>query len=145
MPNPETTSAPRIPPLKPPYEPEIETMLAIWMRPIPGREPVRIFRTFALHSELAPRTGALGSGILAHGRIAASPPASSNSPAGLSQHQARPKNRQGPESRNQPPPGPARHRRSRLGKIPSKADQPVLWQVSRSRIGLRGDSPRLWR
>jgi 4-carboxymuconolactone decarboxylase len=61
---------PRIPPLSPPYTQEIEAMLNSWMRAIPGREPLRIFRTFAVHRDLAPRTGVLGAGILAHGRVA---------------------------------------------------------------------------
>jgi 4-carboxymuconolactone decarboxylase len=64
-----TASEPRIPPLDPPYTAEIEAMLKRWMRPIPGREPLRIFRTFAIHSDLAPRTGVLGAGILGHGRV----------------------------------------------------------------------------
>jgi 4-carboxymuconolactone decarboxylase len=54
---------------RPPYPPKTEEMLASWMRPIEERETLRIFRTFAIHSELAPRTGVLGSGILAHGRM----------------------------------------------------------------------------
>jgi 4-carboxymuconolactone decarboxylase len=64
-----TAESPRIAPLDPPYAPEVEEMLTSWMRPIPGREPLRIFRTFAIHSDLAPRTGVLGAGILGHGRV----------------------------------------------------------------------------
>jgi 4-carboxymuconolactone decarboxylase len=61
--------APRIPPLDPPYPTRIAAMLESWMGPIRDRDPLRIFRTFALHEELAPRTGVLGAGILAHGLL----------------------------------------------------------------------------
>lgn len=61
--------SPRIPPREPPYPERIGAMLEAWMEPIAGREPLRIFRTFAVHEELAPRTGVLGAGILAHGLL----------------------------------------------------------------------------
>jgi 4-carboxymuconolactone decarboxylase len=44
-------------------------MLEAWMEPVADREPLRIFRTFAVHEELAPRTGVIGAGILAHGLL----------------------------------------------------------------------------
>jgi 4-carboxymuconolactone decarboxylase len=65
-------AVPRIPPREPPYPEKIGAMLEAWMGPIPEREPLRIFRTFAVHEELAPRTGVLGAGILAHGLLAPS-------------------------------------------------------------------------
>jgi 4-carboxymuconolactone decarboxylase len=60
---------PRIAPLRAPYEPEIETMLAKWMPPGSPIEPLRLFRTLVLHDELAARMRPLGGGILGHGRI----------------------------------------------------------------------------
>jgi 4-carboxymuconolactone decarboxylase len=65
-------SVPRIPPREPPYPEPIAKMLEAWMAPVPDRDPLRIFRTFAIHEELAPRTGVLGAGILAHGLLAPS-------------------------------------------------------------------------
>jgi 4-carboxymuconolactone decarboxylase len=44
-------------------------MLAKWMSRIPGRETLKIFRTFAVHDDLAPRTGVLGAGLLSHPRV----------------------------------------------------------------------------
>jgi 4-carboxymuconolactone decarboxylase len=61
--------APRIPPREPPYPKRIGAMLEAWMEPIAERDPLRIFRTFAVHEELAPRTGVIGAGILAHGLL----------------------------------------------------------------------------
>jgi 4-carboxymuconolactone decarboxylase len=61
--------APRIPPLEPPYEPEVETMLQKWMPPNSGIEPLRLFRTLQVHPELASRMRPLGAGILGHGLI----------------------------------------------------------------------------
>lgn len=60
---------PRIPPAQPPYTPAIGDMLAKWMSRIPGRETLRIFRIFAIHEDLAPRTGILGAGLLSHPRV----------------------------------------------------------------------------
>jgi 4-carboxymuconolactone decarboxylase len=61
--------APRIPPREPPYPKRIGAMLEAWMEPIAEHDPLRIFRTFAVHEELAPRTGVIGAGILAHGLL----------------------------------------------------------------------------
>lgn len=60
---------PRIAPLEPPYEPELETMLKKWMPPDSPLEPLRLFRTLAVHDDLASRMRAVGAGILGHGRI----------------------------------------------------------------------------
>ena len=62
----------RIPPLDPPYPARISAMLESWMGPFSDRDPLRIFRTFAVHEELAGRCGVLGAGILAHGLLAGS-------------------------------------------------------------------------
>lgn len=65
----DTVTGPRIPPLQPPYEPAIEAMLAKWMPPGSAGEPLALFRTLAVHGELASRMRPLGAGILGHGRI----------------------------------------------------------------------------
>jgi alkylhydroperoxidase family enzyme len=62
-------SAPRIAPLEPPYEPEVEQTLEKWMPPGTGLEPLAIFRTLTVHDELSARMRPLGAGILGHGRI----------------------------------------------------------------------------
>jgi 4-carboxymuconolactone decarboxylase len=64
--------APRIPPLEPPYDPEIEAALAKWMPPGFEADPLRLFRTLVVHDELASRMRPLGAGIL--GRSATVPP-----------------------------------------------------------------------
>jgi 4-carboxymuconolactone decarboxylase len=64
-----TAAAPRISPVEPPYEPEIEAMLSKWMPPGSATPPLALFRTLALHDELCSRMRPLGSGILGHGRI----------------------------------------------------------------------------
>jgi len=63
----------RIPPLEPPYEPDVEAMLAKWMPPGSALDPLRLFRTLALHDELFSRMRPLGAGIL--GAKAKVPPA----------------------------------------------------------------------
>jgi alkylhydroperoxidase family enzyme len=65
-----TTNAPRIPPLQPPYEPNVEEMLRRWMPPGAPIEPLALFRTLAVHGELMSRMRPLGSGILNHGLVA---------------------------------------------------------------------------
>src|SRR5205085_556011 len=62
-------SAPRIAPLEPPYEPDTAALLAKWMPPGSGVEPLRLFRTLAVHNELASRMRPLGAGILGHPRL----------------------------------------------------------------------------
>jgi len=63
------TAAPRIKPLEPPYEPELEAMLQKWMPPGSALEPLVLFRTLAVHDDLAGRMRPLGAGILGHGRV----------------------------------------------------------------------------
>jgi 4-carboxymuconolactone decarboxylase len=62
-------SAPRIAPLEPPYEPDTAALLAKWMPPGNDVEPLRLFRTLAVHDELASRMRPLGAGILGHPRL----------------------------------------------------------------------------
>jgi 4-carboxymuconolactone decarboxylase len=65
----EVANGPRIAPLEAPYEPAIEAILKKWMPPGSAIEPLALFRTLAVHDELASRMRPLGSGILGHGRI----------------------------------------------------------------------------
>jgi 4-carboxymuconolactone decarboxylase len=62
---------PRIPPVEPPYDPDTEAMLRKWMPPGAEAEPLALFRTLAVHDDLAARMRPLGAGILGHGRIEA--------------------------------------------------------------------------
>jgi alkylhydroperoxidase family enzyme len=55
---------PRIAPLEPPYDPELKALLDKWMPPDSGVEPLALFRTLAIHPELASRARPLGAGIL---------------------------------------------------------------------------------
>jgi 4-carboxymuconolactone decarboxylase len=63
---------PRIAPLQAPYPPGVQEMLAKWMPPASEAEPLRLFRTLAVHGELMSRMRPLGSGIL--GAAAIVPP-----------------------------------------------------------------------
>ena len=63
----------RIAPLQPPYAASVEAMLAKWMPPGSGAEPLRLFRTLAVHEQLMSRMRPLGAGIL--GSSALVPPA----------------------------------------------------------------------
>jgi alkylhydroperoxidase family enzyme len=65
----ELMTGPRIAPLEPPYEPAIEAILKKWMPPGSAIEPLALFRTLAVHDELASRMRPLGAGILGHGRV----------------------------------------------------------------------------
>src|SRR5881396_2279380 len=65
----DMTSEPRIAPLEPPYQPDIEAMLKKWMPPGSATEPLALSRTLAVHDELFSRMRPLGAGILGHGRI----------------------------------------------------------------------------
>lgn len=65
----ETATKPRIAPVEPPYEPALAEMLRKWMPPNSSIEPLALFRTLAVHDELASRMRPLGSGILGHGRV----------------------------------------------------------------------------
>jgi 4-carboxymuconolactone decarboxylase len=62
--------SPRIAPLAPPYTPDTQTLLDKWMPPGDQVEPLRLFRTLAVHDDLASRMRPLGAGILGHGRVA---------------------------------------------------------------------------
>ena len=65
----EQATHPRIAPLEPPYEAETDALLKKWMPPGAATEPLRLFRTLAVHDELASRMRPLGAGILGHGRV----------------------------------------------------------------------------
>jgi len=60
---------PRIDPLEPPYDEGAAALLARWMPPGAAVEPLALFRTLAVHDELASRMRPLGAGLLGHGRI----------------------------------------------------------------------------
>jgi alkylhydroperoxidase family enzyme len=60
---------PRIAPLEPPYDTATEQMLAKWMPADSGLEPLRLFRTLAVHETLFARMRPLGAGILGHGLL----------------------------------------------------------------------------
>lgn len=60
----------RIPPLEPPYTPEVEAELRRWMGAV-DREPLKLFRTLVLHEALAQRMFALGSGVLGRAALLA--------------------------------------------------------------------------
>lgn len=54
----------RIAPLDPPYEQEIVAQLMKWMPPAAAVEPLKLFRTLALHQDLFARMRPLGAGVL---------------------------------------------------------------------------------
>jgi len=60
---------PRIAALEPPYDPETGAMLAKWMPPNSGIEPLALFRTLGRHQDLASRARPLGAGILGKGLV----------------------------------------------------------------------------
>ena len=62
-------TGPRIPPLAPPYDPATAEMLAKWMPRDSDVEPLRLFRTLAVHDSLFARMRPLGAGILGHGLL----------------------------------------------------------------------------
>jgi 4-carboxymuconolactone decarboxylase len=62
-----TAVVPRIVPLEPPYEPAAGSYLEA-VTP-EGVEPLKLFRTLAVHSELASRMRPLGAGLLGHPQI----------------------------------------------------------------------------
>jgi len=57
---------PRVRPLEPPYPEEIQRLLSRWMVSAPEREPLKLFRTLAVHPELASRMGVLSGLLLGH-------------------------------------------------------------------------------
>jgi alkylhydroperoxidase family enzyme len=68
-----TDPTPRIPPLEPPYDPDVEASLMKWMPPGSPIEPLVLFRTLMVNEELASRMRPLGAGILG-GTAKVSPP-----------------------------------------------------------------------
>lgn len=60
---------PRIPPLEPPYAPDIAASLAKMMPPGSPVEPLRLFRTLAHNFVIGERFRVLGSGILNKGLV----------------------------------------------------------------------------
>jgi alkylhydroperoxidase family enzyme len=60
----------RIPPVEPPYAPDTEQMLQKWMPPGADVEPLKLFRTLAVHPELMSRMRPLGAGILGSTTVA---------------------------------------------------------------------------
>jgi 4-carboxymuconolactone decarboxylase len=66
---PEDAVARRIPPLEPPYTPEVDAALRKWMPPGADTEPLKLFRTLNIHEPLASRMRPLGAGILGHGLL----------------------------------------------------------------------------
>src|SRR5438094_7212882 len=65
----QVVSAPRIEPVRPPYDEDIERQLEKWMPPGASVEPLALFRTLVVHPELASRMRPLGSALLAHGLL----------------------------------------------------------------------------
>src|ERR1051326_7321649 len=57
-------AAPRIPPLEPPYEPEIATALEKWIPPGAAVEPLKLFRTLSRNQQISERMRPLGAGLL---------------------------------------------------------------------------------
>lgn len=62
-------SSPRIAPIDPPYEAPTEQMLGKWMGPDSDLEPLKLFRTLAVHETLFSRMRPFGAGILVHGLL----------------------------------------------------------------------------
>jgi alkylhydroperoxidase family enzyme len=60
---------PRIEPLTPPYEAEIDQALRKWMPPGAPQDPLQLFRVLHRNPELASRMRVLGAGLLGHGRL----------------------------------------------------------------------------
>lgn len=63
------TNMPRIAPVEPPYTEEVQAMLSRWMPPGASGPPLALFRTLAIHLDLAGRMRPLGAGILGHGLV----------------------------------------------------------------------------
>jgi alkylhydroperoxidase family enzyme len=66
----DLATGPRIAPIEPPYDLETDRLVKKWMPPGSEIEPLKLFRTLAVHDELASRMRPLGAGILGHGRVA---------------------------------------------------------------------------
>ena len=65
----KTATEPRIAPLEPPYDAETQAQLEKWMPPGAPVEPLALFRTLLVHSELAARMRPLGSALRGHGLV----------------------------------------------------------------------------
>ena len=65
----DTATEPRVAPLEPPYDSEIEAQLQKWMPPNSPVEPLALFRTLMVHPDLALRMRPLGSALLGHGLL----------------------------------------------------------------------------
>ena len=63
------TTSPRIAPVEPPYHPDLAKTLAQWMPPGADVEPLKLFRTIAVHPGLFTRMRPLGSAILSKGIV----------------------------------------------------------------------------
>ncbi len=61
----------RIAPLQPPYAASVASMLAKWMPPTSDAEPLRLFRTLAVHEQLMSRMRPVGAGILGSSALVA--------------------------------------------------------------------------
>jgi hypothetical protein len=61
------TPTSRIAPLEPPFDLEVEALLAKWMPPGSTVPPLVLFRTIARHAMLSERLRPLGAGLLARG------------------------------------------------------------------------------
>ena len=64
-----TTHAPRIAPIEPPYDAETDEQLKKWMPPGAEVEPLALFRTLMVNPELASRMRPLGAKLLGHPAI----------------------------------------------------------------------------
>ena len=64
----EIEARPRIEPLSPPYEPDLERLL-VRMTGREDIEPLKLFRTLAVHEEITSRMRPLGAALLAHPTI----------------------------------------------------------------------------
>jgi alkylhydroperoxidase family enzyme len=60
----DITPTPRITPVGPPYDQHLTDTLARWMPPGAAVEPLRLFRTLAVHRELMDRMRPLGAALL---------------------------------------------------------------------------------
>ena len=65
-----TAAEPRIAPVEPPYDPDLDATLRKWMPPGTEEvEPLKLFRTLARHPELMSRMRPLGAGLLGRGTL----------------------------------------------------------------------------
>jgi 4-carboxymuconolactone decarboxylase len=62
---------PRLAPLDPPYDEDVERLLGKLMPPETGRDPLLLFRVLAIHRDLADRMRPMASGLLNKGLLPA--------------------------------------------------------------------------